>query len=240
MGLSFLRALRICLVLLAFITFIIAAHTLRIFRISVSIEGAWITWLPLSLAVFSGISYTWALRAQATQRNIMKSNAARYAGSFFLCIVWLVSPIYNRIIINVFAFYNPTGNFLDCERPECNLGFARDLCGFIMAFLVFLEVIFAYRYERSSKDPKTDTGATNIIVGPALVQPAHQHTHYAPMQQPVQQYVYGPAEQPSQPLMYYPQPVPQQTPNMSYQAQTTWYQIPQQTPTHQLHPPPTH
>jgi len=230
MGLGFLRALRICLVLLAFITFIIAAHTVRIFRISASMEGAWITWLPLFLAVFSGISYTWALRAQATQRNIIKSNAARYTGSFFLCVVWLLSPIVNRIIINVFAFYNATGNFLDCELPECNLGFARDICGFIMVFLVFLEVIFAYRYERPSKAPKTDTGATNIVVGPAPVQPVPLHAHYAPMQQPVQQYVYGPAQpQPGQPLMYYPQPAmtaPHQMSTMPYQDPTPSYKIP--------------
>jgi hypothetical protein len=97
-----------------------------------------------------------------------------------------------------------------------------------MAFLVFWEMIFAYYYERSSRTPKTDetdetdAPATNIIVGPAPVQPEIQYAHYAP-----QQYVYGQA-QPGQPLMYYPQPAmtaPHQTLTMPYQDPNASHKI---------------
>ena len=84
--------------------------------------------------------------------------------------------------------------------------FAFDLRGFLMAFLVFVEVIFAYQ-ERSSNTHGADARPASVIIGPAPVQqhPVYQYP-YNPAQ-PVQQYVYAPVVQPGQPVVYFPQPV---------------------------------
>jgi len=220
MGLGFLRALRICLVLFTSIFFILFATTMgRYLDYEVS---SWYTWVTLFLAIYVGIAYGWALKAQAAKRNIIKSNCARGTGSLLLCAAWLF-------------FHYGVLFHSGCEQPECSLEFAMDLFGFFVAILIFLELIFAYRYERSFKALKRDTEATsNIIVCPAPVPSAPLYAH---------QYVYDPTQQPGQPLMYYPQPVmtgPYQTPTMSYQAPMASYKIPQETPVHQPHPPPTH
>jgi hypothetical protein len=98
-------------------------------------------------------------------------------------------PVYDQDLGGDFFEYRRYGD------QWCDLGFARDLCGCFMALFIFLELIFAYRYEHSSSEAyKSDAPATNIIIGPAPVQPEIQHAHSAPMQQPVQ-YVYGSAQQ---------------------------------------------
>jgi hypothetical protein len=203
MGLGFLRGLRIFLVVLAFIIFGTAAYWV--------LDGSIFVGLALLFAIISGIAYGWALKAQATKRNIIKSNAVRYTCSLLLCAAWLFSRNY--------TIYWISGQY---DRNNI-LGFAIDIGGFIMAFLVFLELIFAYRYERSSRALKRDAPATNIIIGPAPVQPEIQNTYYAP-----QQYVYGQAQQPGQPLMYYPQPAmtaPHQTLIMPYQDPNASHKI---------------
>ncbi|KAK3813193.1 MAG: hypothetical protein J3Q66DRAFT_403392 [Benniella sp.] len=219
MGLRFLRGLRILLVVFASIIFVIAVHLVRIHEITVFVC------LTVFLALFSGIAYGWALKAQAAKRNIIKSIAARYTCSLLLCGAWLLS---RGIILFVIFGWDPYYSVL---------GFAIDVSCFFMALLVFLEAIFAHRYERSFKALKRDAEAMgNIIVGPAPVQSTPHYTHYA------QQYVYGPAQpQPGQPLMYYPQPaMTQQTLTMPYQDPDASYKILQETPAHQPHPPSTH
>ncbi|KAK3813195.1 MAG: hypothetical protein J3Q66DRAFT_403394 [Benniella sp.] len=238
MGQGILRALRICLLLLAFINAIMAIYSLRSDEYIFS-DYPWALWFPLVPAIISDISYTWALRAQKAQRNIIQSDAARYTCSVLLCAAWLVSPSYvvDTIVRNLREIDGSTEYFFQvwsCGDPLCSLGLARDLCGFFMAFFVFLEMILAYRYERSSKAYKHDAGApTTIIVGPAPVLPAH----YAP-----HQYVYGSA-QPGQPVAYHPQPMMAgiyQTPTMPYQqGPTTPYPVQQQTQVYQPNPPQT-
>ncbi|KAK3813192.1 MAG: hypothetical protein J3Q66DRAFT_442421 [Benniella sp.] len=215
MGLGFLRALRILLVLLASVIFVTAVHCVRLYGFLGYVATVF-------LAFCSGIAYGWALKAQAAKMNIIKSNAVRYTCSFLLYAAWLASRGY------VFPDYH-----------DNDFGIATDICGLIMAHLVFLELIFAYRYERSSKALKRDAEAMgNIIVGPAPVQPGIPHAHYAP-----QQYVYGQAQQPGQPLMHYPQPAmtaSHQTLTMPNQDPAASYKIPQEMPAHQPHPPPSH
>jgi hypothetical protein len=85
-----------------------------------------------------------------------------------------------------------------CHFESCNFCslVARDLCGFFSAFFVFLEMILAHRYERSSEAIKSDAGATIIVV---------PETRYAP------QRVYGLEQQPGL----------RRTDTMPYQALTT-------------------
>jgi len=220
MGLGFLRVLRILLVLLAFIIFVSAVHYVRLL-------GGLDMGVAAFLAIYSGIAYSWALKAQAAKMNIIKSNAARCTGSLLLCVAWLITRGYATPYIFGRSYYdrNP------CTEEECGdlrpLAIIVELGGVIVAILVFLEVIFAYRYERSSRALKRDTEAMgNIIVGPAPVQPEIQHAHYAP-----QQYVYGQAQpQPGQPLMHYPQPAmtaSHQKLTMPNQDPAASYKIPQ-------------
>jgi len=202
MGLCFLRALRICLVLFTSIFFILVAIAMGLNQ---GYEAKyWFTWVNLFLAIYAGIAYGWALKAQAAKRNIIKSNCARGTGSLLLCAPWLV---FHYGVL----FYS-----------SWSLRFATDLFGFFVAILIFLELIFAYRYERSFKALKRDTEATsNIIVCPAPVPSASLYAH---------QYVYDPTQQPGQPLMYYPQPAmtaPHQTLTMPYQDPNASYKIPQ-------------
>jgi hypothetical protein len=65
MGLGFLFALRILLVLLAFIIFIMAVHYVRVYRSPIYEEMG----LTVFLAIFSGIAHGWALKAQVAKRN---------------------------------------------------------------------------------------------------------------------------------------------------------------------------
>jgi len=234
MGQGFLKAIRGCLVLFAFITFVITVHAVRLYEIPISEPKTWPTWTPLFLSIFSLIAYSWALKAQKEQRNIIKSNAARYTCSLLLCAAWLASPSYvvNVILSYLRRRYNSTDQFFDfwnCDLPGCSLGIAIYLFGFFMAFFVFVEVIFAYQ-ERSSDIHGADARPASIIIGPAPVpqqqlSPVHQYSA-----QPVQQYAYAPVvQQPGQPMAYYPQPVmavPYQSPTMPYQqGPTTPYQV---------------
>lgn len=235
MGLGILRAIRICLLLLAFANGLLAIYGVKTGEHREDMN-MWTVWLPLVLAIISDISYTLAVRAQRAGTIIIESNATRYTCAFFLCVAWLVSPSY---VVNYIAQGVPSQYFFEvwnCSYDtQCGVWFAADLCGFLMAFFVFLEMIFAHRYERSSTAYKSDT-STTVIVGPALVQPAPQNSHLAP-----HQYVYGSA--PSQPAAYYPQQpamaAPYPAPTMPYQASATPYQVPQQAPAYQPYPPPT-
>ncbi|KAF9354050.1 hypothetical protein BGX34_011241 [Mortierella sp. NVP85] len=201
----------------------------------------WPTWLPLLLAIFSLIAYSWALKAQKEQKNIIQSNAVRYTCSLLLCAAWLASPSFViDVILDYLRRYNMTDQFFkywNCTDPGCGPGFAIDLCGFFMAFLVFVEVILAY-HERSSNVHEAGTLPTNVVVSPGPVQ------QYSA--QPVQQIVYSPVfQQPGQQhVAYYTQPVmtaPYQSPTMPHQqgSTTTAYQVPQQTPAYQPYPTPT-
>ncbi|KAK3813199.1 MAG: hypothetical protein J3Q66DRAFT_371747 [Benniella sp.] len=176
MGQAFLKAIRSCL---AFITFTIVVHFLRLYELAVFDPEYWPTWLPLFLAIFSLIAYSWALKAQKEQRNIIKSNAARYTCSLLLCAAWLASPSY---VVTLILSSPRQGGMADqffkywnCGKAVCNLG-SIDLCGFFMAFLVLVEVIFAY-HERSSNIHGADK-PTSVTVAPAPVQQ---------QQQPIQQ-----------------------------------------------------
>ncbi|KAK3813196.1 MAG: hypothetical protein J3Q66DRAFT_412606 [Benniella sp.] len=256
MGQAFLKTIRGCLVLFAFITFVITVHAVRLYEIPISEPKTWPTWLPLFLAIFSLIAYSWALKAQKEQRNIIQLNAARYTSSLLLCIAWLVSPSYvvNRIL-SYLRRYNSTDQFFElwnCDSPGCGLGLAIDLFGFFMAFFVFVEVILAYLYERSTNVHGANARPASIVIGPAPVpqqqqSPVHQYP-YDPAQPVHQQYAFAPVvQQPGQPVAYYPQPamaVPYQSPTMPYQqgpttpyqVATTPHQVIQMAPTHQPYP----
>jgi hypothetical protein len=175
----------------------------------------------LFLAILSIIAYSWALKAQMAQKNIIRSNSARYTGSVLFCIAWLVSPIYMIIALldnlRKYALEDKFFEFWDCSRgePSCRYGFAATICGFLMALFVLLEVILAYRYERSPNACKAGTLPTTVVAGPGPVQqyPA----------QPVHQFAFNPIQQqqPGQPsaVYYHPQPVmtaPYQSPAMPY------------------------
>ncbi|KAF9363105.1 hypothetical protein BGX34_004848 [Mortierella sp. NVP85] len=254
MGQDFLKAIRGVLVLFAFITFIITVHAARVYEIPISRSRAWPLWLPLFLAIFSLIAYSWALKAQKEQRNIIISNEARHAYSLLLCVAWLVSPSYvvNRIL-NYLRQYNRTDQFFEiwnCDAPGCGLSLAIDLFGFFMAFFVFVEVILAYRYERSTNLHGANARPASIIIGPASVPQQQQQSPVYPYNpaQPVQQYAYAPVvQQPGQPVAYYPQlvmAVPYQSPTVPYQQSptatpqvaTTPHQVLQMAPTNQPYP----
>ncbi|KAK3813197.1 MAG: hypothetical protein J3Q66DRAFT_371745 [Benniella sp.] len=236
MGQGFLQAIRGCLVLFAFITFILTIQFLSIFGVLL-FNTHWDVWLPLLLAILSIAAYSWAIKAQRAQRNIIQSNTARYTCSLLLCAAWLASPSYTvDAILGFLRRYNRTDQFFEfwnCDSPGCGVSFVIDLFGFIIAFLVFVEMIFAY-HERSSNVHEAGTLPTTIVVasGPVQQYPA----------QPVQQIVYNPVQQPGQPpAAYYPQPVMYQTPTMPYQQGPTTiaYQVPQQAPAYQPYPTPT-
>ncbi|KAK3813209.1 MAG: hypothetical protein J3Q66DRAFT_412637, partial [Benniella sp.] len=209
MGPELLRVLRFCLVLLAFITFGIIAHTVRTYKISISDSAYWDVWLPFFLAIFCVIVYSWALKAQTAQKNIIQSNGARYIGSLILYAAWLASPSFtiHNILYNI-RQYELEGDFFEywnCGSPGCHLGFAQGICSFLMALFVLLELILAYLYERSFNVHRANPRPTTIVVGP----PPVQQYPYNPAQ-PVQQFVYDPVlpQQPGQqPQAYYPQPV---------------------------------
>jgi len=203
MGATLLRVLRIFLVLLAFSTLGMTVYLVREFHISISDPQGWSNWLPLFLAIFSGIAYSWALWAK---KNIISWNGVRYIGSLILAAAWLVSPIHTIVVLldglRQIAMEDRFFEVWNCSSQgltSCKISFATDICGFVMALFVLLEVILAYRYERSSKARKAGTLPTTVVVGPGPVQqyPA----------QPVQQFVYSPVQQqPGQPAAYYPQP----------------------------------
>jgi hypothetical protein len=190
-------------------------------------------WLPFFLALFSVIAYSWALKAQTAQKNIIQSNGARYIGSLVLYAAWLASPsftIYN--LLHNIRQYELEGDFFEfwnCESQGCHLGFAQDICSFLVALFVLLEVILAYLYERSFTVHRANPRPTTIMVSPAPV----QQYPYNPAQ-PVQQFVYDPVlqqqqqqqQQPGQqPPAYYPRPVM----TASYHSPT----IPEQAPAYQ-------
>jgi hypothetical protein len=77
----------------------------------------------------------------------------------------------------------PRGNTKESRNSELNPPFKRRGGSKIYGIL---EIILAYRYERSSEAYKSDAGATTIVVGPAPVQPETEYAHYAP-----QEYDYG-------------------------------------------------
>ncbi|KAK3813043.1 MAG: hypothetical protein J3Q66DRAFT_412406, partial [Benniella sp.] len=191
MGAKLLRVLRIFLVLLALSTLGLAAYYLIRFRISISDPLYWYRWLQLFLAIFSAITYIWALWAP---KNIIKWNGIHYIGSLILAAAWLVCPIYWIILefsyLRQFALEDKFFEYWSCNiilGPLCKIRFAADICGFVMTLFVLLEVILAHRDERSSKARKAGTLPTTVVAGPG----------------PVQQY---PA-QPGQPAAYYyPQP----------------------------------
>jgi hypothetical protein len=192
MGQGFLRVIRGCLVLLALITIIMTVHTVRIFHIPISEPRAWSMWSPLFLGILSVIGYSWAIKAQTAQKHVLQSNSARYACSILFCAAWLASPTYSVIVLlDYLRQYSREQEFFrvwDCGRVSCNAGFAMDVCGFLMAFFVLLEVILAYRErrcERSFNMRKADTppSTTVVIVGPGHVQQypePGQHFAYNP------------------------------------------------------------
>ncbi|KAF9344128.1 hypothetical protein BGX34_005968 [Mortierella sp. NVP85] len=148
MGLGLLRALRICLVLFASIFFILVAIDMGLDQDYKA--RYWITWVSLFFAIYAGIAYGWALKAQAAKRNIIKPN----------CTVWLLFRRYGVLFYPQHA----------CGERACSFEFFIEFFGFSVGILIFLELIFAYRYERSFKALKKDTEAThNIIVSPAPV-----------------------------------------------------------------------
>ncbi|KAF9354051.1 hypothetical protein BGX34_011242 [Mortierella sp. NVP85] len=191
-------------------------HAMILEKILVFDTDYWPTWLPLFLAIFSLIAYTWALKAQKEQRNIIKSNAARYICSLLLCAAWLASPSY---VIDVILDYlrqdNRTDQFFkywNCDEPGCGPGFSIDLFCFFMAFFVFVEVIFAY-HERSSSLHGVGTLPTTVV-SPGPVQQYLAH--------PDQKIVYSPVQQPGlPPAAYHPQPVMYQTRTMPHQQGPT-------------------
>jgi len=200
MGAKLLRVLRIFLVLLAFSTLGMTVYLVRLFQISISGPQGWSDWLPLFLAIFSVIAYSWALWAQ---KDIISWNGVRYIGSFIIGAAWLVSPIHTifRLLdgLHQAAMEYQFFEVWNCSWQGCKISFAIDICGLVMALFVLLEVILAYRYERSSNARKAGTLPTTVIAGPGPVQqyPA----------QPVQQFAYTPIQQqPGQPAVYYPQP----------------------------------
>jgi hypothetical protein len=182
----------------------------------------------------SVIAYSWAIKAQRAQKNIIQSNSARYTCSILFCAAWLASP--SNAINELLEYLRRYGmekeffRFWDCGKPECNVGFAIDICGFLVALFVLLEAILAYIYERSSNVHRAGTLPTTIVVAPGPVQqyPA----------QPVQQFVYNPVQQqPGQPAAYYPQPV--MTTPYQQGPIITPYQVSQQAPAYQPYPTPT-
>jgi hypothetical protein len=235
MGQGYLQAIRGCLVLFAFITFILTIQFMRFFGIPMFNTDYWDSWLPLLLAILSITAYSWALKAQAARKNIIQSNAVRYTCSFLLCGAWLGSPSYTvDSILDFLSRYNRTDEFFEywnCSKPGCGVGFAMDLFGFIIGFLVFVEMIFAY-YERSSNVHEAGTLPTTVVVSAGPVQ---QYTA-----QPVQQIVYSPVLQ-QQPVAYHPQPVMYHTSTMPHQQgpTTTAYQVTQQASAYQPYPTPT-
>jgi hypothetical protein len=194
MGQGFLRVIRGCLVLLALVTIFAAAQFVRIYQVPISNPKQWHRWLPLFLAILSVIVYSWALGAQSAQKNITQSHGARYICSLLLFAAWLASPIYMVItILDVLRQYGLQDDFFeywDCNRlggGSCLYGFATDICGFVMALFVLLEVILVCLNERSLNARKAGILPTTVVVGPGLVQqyPA----------QPVQQLAYVPVQQ---------------------------------------------
>ncbi|KAK3813198.1 MAG: hypothetical protein J3Q66DRAFT_442426 [Benniella sp.] len=243
MGQGFLQAIRGCLVLLAFITFILIVHAVRIYRVPISDSRYWDTWLPFFLAILSIIAYSWAIKAQRAQKNIIQSNSARYIGSILFCAAWLASPsnAINELLIYLrrYGMEKEFFRYWDCGMPECNVGFAIDIGSFLVAFFVLLEVILAYLYERSSNIHEAGTLPTTTVVAPGPVQqyPVQPVQQYPA--QPVQQFVYNPVQQqPGQPAAYYHQPV--MTAPYQQGPITTPYQVPQQAPPYQPYPTPTH
>ncbi|KAK3813200.1 MAG: hypothetical protein J3Q66DRAFT_412613 [Benniella sp.] len=187
MAQGFLKFIRGCLVLLALITIIMTVHTVRVFHIPISEPSAWSVWSPLFLGILSVIGYSWAIKAQTAQKHVLQSNSARYICSILFCAAWLASPTYSVIkILDYLRQYGREHEIFrvwDCGRVSCNAGFAMDICGFLMAFIVLLEVILAYRYERSFNVRKADTppSTTVVVVGPGHVQqyPAEPAQHFA-------------------------------------------------------------
>ncbi|KAK3813206.1 MAG: hypothetical protein J3Q66DRAFT_371754 [Benniella sp.] len=194
MGQYFLRVIRGCLALLAFITIIMTAHFVRLYPMSILRLGGWLVWLPLLLAIFSVIVYIWAIWAQSTKRNIIPWNGVRYIGSLILFAAWLTPPSYGiHNTLEYLGRYNRTEEFFafwNCGRPDCSLWFVIDICGFLMALLVLLEMILTYRYERSSNVRKADTLPTATVSGAGHVQQNSVNVQ----------------QQPDQPAVYYPPP----------------------------------
>ena len=183
-------------------------------------------------AIVSVIAYSWALKAATAQKNIIQSNSARYACSLLLCVAWLLSPCYGvNSLLNNLRQYALEDEFFkawacgNLGNPLCKLRFGIDICGFLMALFVLLEVILTYLNERSPNAHKAGTLPTTVVVAPG---PGQQYPA-----QPVQQFAYHPVQQqPAQPpAAYYPQPVMYQTPTMPYQ-------VSQQAPAGQPYPTP--
>ncbi|KAK3813204.1 MAG: hypothetical protein J3Q66DRAFT_403402 [Benniella sp.] len=177
MALEPLYVLRICLVILALITFIMSADLLRqIGNLTFYTTVVWNVWIPLFLGILSAIAYSWALKAQKAQKaqkNIIQSNAARYACSLLLCVAWLVSPSYsvNSTLeeLRVYGLENMFSEIWGCGipgTPLCQLRLGVDICGFLMAPLVFLEMILAYRKERSTDAHSAETLPTTVVGSP--------------------------------------------------------------------------
>ncbi|KAF9354052.1 hypothetical protein BGX34_011243 [Mortierella sp. NVP85] len=170
-----------------------------------------------------------ALKAQTAQKNIIQSNSARYTCSILFCAAWLASP--SNAVNELLEYFRRYGmekeffRFWNCGRPECDVGFAIDICGFLVALFVLLEVILAYRCERSPNAHKAGTLPTTIVVAPGPVQqyPA----------QPGQQFVYNPVQQPGQPAYYH-------APVMAAPYQHGPITTPYQAPPYQPYPTPTH
>ncbi|KAK3813207.1 MAG: hypothetical protein J3Q66DRAFT_412634, partial [Benniella sp.] len=210
MGPELLCVLRICLVLLAAITFIMSAHQARELQLPLFGPKAWPMWLPLFLSILSVVAYGWTLKASMAQKYTIQSHSARYACSFLLCAAWLVSPSHSvNSTLETLREYGLEDMFSEIwgcgnlGNPLCKLRFGIDICGFLMALLVFLEVTLIYLNERSLNAHKEGTLPTTVVVAPG----------------PVQQFAYNPVQQPGKPpAAYYPQPVMYQTPVMPYQV----------------------
>ncbi|KAF9346098.1 hypothetical protein BGX34_004184, partial [Mortierella sp. NVP85] len=164
--------------------------------------------------------YSWALKAQGAKKNIIQSDSIRYACSFLLCAAWLASPSYgiNSLLVNLrkYALEDQFFKLWACGNlgaPMCRLRFGIDICCFLMALFVFLEVILAHLNGRSPDAHRADTLPTTAVVAS---DPVQQY----PVQ-PVQQFAYHPVQQQQPglpPAAYYPQPVMYQTPTMPYQV----------------------
>ena len=172
MKLEPLHVLRICLVVLALITFIMSADLLRQIDASFYTMKVWSMWFPLILGILSAIAYSWALKAQKAQKNIIQSNVARYACSLLLCAAWLVSPSHSiNSTLETLREYGLEDMFSEIwgcgtVTPSCQLRLGIDICGFLMAFLVFLEVVLAYRNERSTDAHSAETLPTTVVGSP--------------------------------------------------------------------------